>query len=606
MSEMRNLNADTSPGHPATPDPFIDWDPASLAFFKAVKKDLPSGYFATEKGIHWGRPQPQRSVPIGPPICTLFRVKAMTRTSDNQNWASVLEVLTPDRTINQITLSKEMLTAKRSLALGQLQSHGMTFTIKNELFVVDLIQKWQPAARLTSIDRPGWDQDFQTFVLPNGDVVTASATTEAFLYTGEAKASRVGEFETWQSQVSSMCIGNPYLIFGVSLALAGPLLEPMGLDSAVFHLHGDTTIGKSASLRVANSVWRSQILPTWNMTSNGLEGQLSLSNATFLAIDELPLAPGPDFGNDIYMLGNGTGKQRANQTGKAAESAKWKMFSLSSGEHDLATIMKSSKMTVKGGQAVRFVDVSVSRDMTVADGLQGSFSNIYACEDSKSFADTIRDQALAHAGHAGPAFVQRILEDGLNREVLRARMKVVTERFKAHLQAPASTPLKPEIARVLERFAVIALAGELASEFGITQWPTGTADAALDRLVVQWFEDRGGNVAMDPSAAFLRTHQFLATFGDSRFIDLDNLAKDSASQPIGKDLAGYQNADYFYMTRAAFAEAHPDQNTKRMAMFHHEAGYLHPSKDLNFLHKLTLPDKKRPLFYAVSKSILDF
>ena len=49
-----------------------------------------------------------------------------------------------------------------------------------------------------------------------------------------------------------------------------------------------------------------------------------------------------------------------------------------------------------------------------------------------------------------------------------------------------------QVARVAERFGLIAVAGKLATEFGIVSWPDG--QVALDALELfkDWFAARGG------------------------------------------------------------------------------------------------------------------
>ena len=104
----------------------------------------------------------------------------------------------------------------------------------------------------------------------------------------------------------------------VSLALAGPLLEPLGLDSFGLHLRGASSSGKTTALRVAASVWGGPgVLTTWRSTSNGLEGMAALRNSTMLALDELGQATAAEVGEVVYMFANGQGKARARRSGAA-------------------------------------------------------------------------------------------------------------------------------------------------------------------------------------------------------------------------------------------------------------------------------------------------
>ena len=59
----------------------------------------------------------------------------------------------------------------------------------------------------------------------------------------------------------------------------------------------------------------------------------------------------------VYMIGNGTGKQRMNERLLSRRPPKWTALVLSSGEIDLATHAASSGTKVKGGAEVRMLNV---------------------------------------------------------------------------------------------------------------------------------------------------------------------------------------------------------------------------------------------------------
>ena len=57
-----------------------------------------------------------------------------------------------------------------------------------------------------------------------------------------------------------------------------------------------------------------------------------------------------------------------------------------------------------------------------------------------------------------------------------------------------------EVKRAADRFAVIAAAGELASEWGITGWGAGEATVAAKRCFLDWLNRRGTTGASDVEA----------------------------------------------------------------------------------------------------------
>ena len=576
---------------------FAGWDAAAISFFQDVKRSLPAGYGASNRGIHkiqLGTTKLQRD-----PICSLFRVTAMTRTSEGLEWSWVIDILTPDRTITTLILGKEKLTTRNREALGLLQGHGMTFVPFDEKEVVALLQSWQPQARLVSVATLGWDAGLKMFVMPDGVVATAASVKDRYVYTGREKpCGRSGSMAGWQAEVSAMCVGNPHLVFGVSLALAGPLLEVLGLDGAVFHLHGATSLGKSAGLRVANSVWRSETLPSWKTTSNGLEGRLAQANGTFLGMDELPQEPHAQFAADLYTMGNGVGTQRAVRSGSADRLATWKMFTMSTGEHDLATVLGSIGKERQGGQAVRFIDVAVARHA------HGSFRDIHAFGSGQAFVDHVRRASMSHAGHAGPAFVERLLADGVDHEILATKLKRSMARLQELLGGSRDAPLQDEVTRVLKQFAMISMAGELATSWGITTWPEGTARAAVDELAARWFEGRGGNIKVDTSAALERTRRFLRNCENRQFAHLHSNGDVTAD--AGTDVVDYEDESYFYLSQKTFEGVHPGCSIRRVAQLHLDEGYLRPGNEGGELrYRLNLSSKKRPRVFGIAKSILE-
>jgi hypothetical protein len=149
------------------------------------------------------------------------------------------------------------------------------------------------------------------------------------------------------------------MVAAVSLAFAGPLLEPLSMDGGGLHLRGASSRGKSTVQRVAVSVWGSpRFLHSWRATANGLEGVAAACNGSLLALDEIGEISGRDAGAAAYMLANGAGKARAMRSGAARAAVRWRVAVLSSGEITLADKMAEAGGKAAAGQAVRLLDVA--------------------------------------------------------------------------------------------------------------------------------------------------------------------------------------------------------------------------------------------------------
>jgi putative DNA primase/helicase len=80
-----------------------------------------------------------------------------------------------------------------------------------------------------------------------------------------------------------------------------------------------------------------------------------------------------------------------------------------------------------------------------------------------------------------------------------------------------------QIERAAKRFGLIAAAGELASEFGITGWQAGVAAAAAETAFKRWTEVRGGD-GKEPAEARVAIRQvtsIIVNYGESRFDEVD-------------------------------------------------------------------------------------
>jgi len=156
------------------------------------------------------------------------------------------------------------------------------------------------------------------------------------------------------------------MIFALSAAFAGPLLEPAGDDSGGFHLRARSSTGKSTLEKAAASAWGNpaSYCRLWRSTTNGLEGLAALHNDGLLILDELSQIDPREAGEAAYLLANGRGKNRAARNGTARQAASWRLLFLSAGEESLSALMaKAGRRSTAGviGSTARTPDSTTSR-----------------------------------------------------------------------------------------------------------------------------------------------------------------------------------------------------------------------------------------------------
>ena len=367
------------------------------------------------------------------------------------------------------------------------------------------LKRWlmqqSPEAERIAATTTGWhDIDGgRAFVLPSRTI-----GSDEVLFQSEQAAipdfEERGSLDGWREGVAALCIGNPTLILSVCIALAGLLLKLTHLHvigGAGVHLFGDSSKGKSTGARAAASVWGgAAMLRSWRATSNGLEAAFASLNDTCIILDEIGEAHPREVGAVVYALGNGQGKARANRSGNARHSKRWRLMALSTGEHSVTAHIETGGDRSKAGQDVRLLSLPAT------DRAHGFFDELHEHPNGGAFADAVKAATEAHYGHAGPALVAALLDA----EDLGERLREARAAFDAAAGLEG---------RAAGTFALIGLAGELATEHGITGWRKGAAMEAAREIFDCWRRSRG--TASTEDARILESVQTFIGRHESRF-----------------------------------------------------------------------------------------
>jgi putative DNA primase/helicase len=297
------------------------------------------------------------------------------------------------------------------------------------------------------------------------------------------------------------------------------MLARCNAEGGGVHFVGDSSTGKTTLLEAGCSVWGGpNYRRSWRATANGMEGAAALFNDCLLALDEISECDPREVGAIVYSLGNGRGKQRAGRSGNARAVSRWRCFILSSGERSIATTMLEGGHRAKAGQAVRLLDIPAARAF-------GAWDNLHDLPSGTAFSDAIKRASVTHHGHAGRAFLEKLTRD--NRDFC-----ALLERIKC-LPVLSGEGGEGQDKRAAGRFALLALAGEVATEYGITGWPEEEAIKAAAEGFRVWRAMRGkGN---DERRQILeKVSGFIERHGSGRFSDADA----SSEAPL-RDRAGW-------------------------------------------------------------------
>lgn len=462
-------------------------------------------------------------------ICTPLHVDALTYDEADGNYGRLLRFTNARGNWKQWAMPMEMLKGDGADLRGALLSMGMQLDPGNagRHMLATFLQSQVPQKHMQAVLQTGWaGGDGKAFALPDA-VIGPKASKVTFQAQGmhADEYTQRGTLEGWQQSIAAPAVGNPVLVWGLCTAFAGPVLALVGVESGGVHLIGDSSTGKTTALQAACSVWGGESYRrSWRATANGLEGAASLFNDSLLALDEISECDPRDVGEVVYMLGNGRGKQRASRTGTARAVVRWRSSVLSTGERSIAASMAEAGQRVKAGQAVRLLDIPVQRTY-------GAWDDLHGHANGPAFSDAIKRATRQQYGTAGRAFLEKLTRDTSD---LAAKLEAIKAQL---LEGIASGDGQP--ARAAARLALLALAGELATAYGITSWHQGEAVKAARVGFAAWLEQRG-NVSgnMEQQQIVQAVMGFIDRHGDGRFSDATG-HYDDRQQAMVRDRAGW-------------------------------------------------------------------
>ncbi|MBP7645982.1 MAG: DUF927 domain-containing protein [Comamonas sp.] len=441
-------------------------------------------------------------------LCSPLQVEALTRNQEGAGWGYLLTFADPLGVPKQWAMPARMLSTDGGEYRAALLNMGLRIatapTARNRL--TEYIQTRKPEDFASCTDRIGWHG--RAFVLPHE---TIGDEAERIVFQSDNQMENTfrtrRSVQDWTHRIGRLCAGNSRLVFAVSCAFAGPLLRPAGMESGGFHLRGDSSCGKTTALRLAASVYGGQnYMQRWRTTDNALEAIAAQHCDSLLILDELAQVEGKVAGECAYMLANEQSKARATRNGAARTRLTWRLLFLSAGELGLADHMAEGGKRTRTGQEVRMADIPAD----AGKGL-GAFECLHELADGAAFSSHLaREAGLCH-GAVGHAFLAWAAE---NADTLGRRL-----RDSVNLLASSWMPSKAsgQVARVAARFALVGVAGAMATEAGLTGWDEGESEDGAKACFDAWLHARGGAGNGEVTSMLRQVRGFLEAHGEGRF-----------------------------------------------------------------------------------------
>jgi putative DNA primase/helicase len=543
-------------------------------------------------------------------VCDPLLVTGLARDASDNGAALLLEFDTPFARCRQWLMPLEMLAGDGTAYRAALLNQGFMAPTdaKRRGLLTAYLQGRKPADLVRIVDRVGWHG--RCYVLPRETLGDDGG--ERFVFQsdapGEGTFGQRGTLDEWRERIGRLCVGNSRLMFAACCAFAGPLLAwAGGTDGGGVHLMGDSSCGKTTALKVAASVnGGSNYLQRWRATDNGLEGMAAQHSDALLCLDELGQLDARAAGESAYLLANGAGKVRAGRTGAARPRLTWRLLFLSAGEVGLAEHMSEANKQARAGQELRMIDLPAD-----AGEERGIFETLHDFESGGALAQHLSRVTERTYGTPGRAWIEHLTKDtgGLPR-TLRERMDAIAGKLVPELASG-------QVQRVGQRFALIAAAGEMGSEAGITEWPAGAATDAVRRCFNAWIEARPAGIGMSEEAQQLRqVRGWFALHGDARFTVWSR--SEDAHAPKTMNRAGWrrplkdagatgegQGEEWLVLPDVFRAETCKGFNEKAALRLLHRRGHLHREKPGGFSCRVEPPGQGKCSVYRIKSSLLN-
>lgn len=466
------------------------------------------GYYLQSNGLHFKPNDEEDAKPFR--ICGPLRVTACTRDANGDDWGRLIEWYDPDAKFHEWAMPMSMLKGDGSDIRGHLLQGGLDIAPgrKGRELLSSYLGTARPSARALAVNRVGWHGNayiLSTVAIgqPAGERLILQSTNAPTLAT-----ARAGSLDGWRASIGQYCVGNSRLAFGVSIAVCGPLLSLLRRDSILFHFRGPSSIGKTTVGIVAGSVWGGPCYhETWRATGNALEGTALNHNDGLLVLDEIgEMSPG-EAGSVVYMIVNGQGKGRMQSDSSISARKTWTVAVVSNGEIGLSELMAEGGAKARAGQELRMLEIPALPEIA-----HGMWEHLHGFPSGVALSDHLQRTAKECYGTAIHAFLEGITK---SLPTVISNLKVLQNAFLERLSLDPG--IDGQVSRAAGNFAVVAAAGELATNMGILPWPHGTASSAAETCFWAWLDHRGGSGRSEVENGISQVMAFLESHGPSRF-----------------------------------------------------------------------------------------
>jgi len=471
------------------------------------------GFTNTENGLCYSSLSDGRIVTER--ICSPLEVIAYCRDQHGLGWGRIVRLTDPAGVIRTITLPMAEIVTSPENTLKVLMNYGLQLASygNSKSYVLRYLTESNPATFGKIVKKSGW---VGTCYVLKGAVL-GDTKGELFVlenHYSEEPIREQGTLEEWQDKVGKLCDGQSLLQLSLAFSLTGILLSPCGYEGGGLHLFGPSSCGKTTALIVAGSTYGGGpkgYINQWRATDNALESTAAIHNDGFLCLDEIGQATSKVVSEVAYMLVNGQAKNRANRDGNAKHVLTWALSFMSTGELTLAdSIALDFGKDSMAGQHVRILGIPAD-----AGTGHGVFSSIPDGMTASSFSQLLVRHSKQVYGIPARMFIEKFAEN------FDKNIEDVKEQVAEFILHHAPEGCSGQVIRAVQRFGLIATAGEMAIDWEIFPWAKGSVTSAALFAMEKWLEQRGGIGDREQANAINRLMEFIER-NEHRFLNLDD------------------------------------------------------------------------------------
>lgn len=398
-----------------------------------------------------------------------------------------------DKTIDKIIIASHSKVV-------ELANYGLPITsIRAKSFVsyMAAAENLNDIPVVRTIDYFGWlnTSDNKAHFIPYDKQVKFDGAEEYKDLTRSLKPH--GDKEAWFNLVKDIRKNTatqfiPQLFMSISLASA--LLKPLNMQPFIANLWGLTGRGKTATLKLATSIWGNpedgKLITDGDTTPTALFSKASVLKSLPLCIDDFSKIDLKRLTIEslIYTLCSGTDRARANVEGGLKAVKTWRNSIITTFERPLVD------GSMKGGAINRVLDFEAQSE------------DIF--ENPGMIFETIQ----ANYGFLGEIFINKILEIG------EAKLSEIRKSYENQIiETAAATGEKKEMKQIIP-LSIVLTADHIAAEI------FGDGITLNTKKLIRFL--KGTNDVSDGQRAYNHLVDFLA-INARNFIDLDNPALDN-------------------------------------------------------------------------------